>query len=166
MKVLTLSAVILILFGYFVRLFNVYFFWESKSIGYGLLLIMLVKLLLDDIYARKEKRLNRALCYIGMVFLCFTIFIKGFIAIFLPNSNAYKAATEQLKNNSDLISEVGEIHSFSFLPTGSMGSQETQYGTTGSANLTLIIKGEKKYVEKNVILKKELKEDWTIILVD
>ncbi len=163
LKILTLIALALILYGYLARALNIYFFWESKSIGFGLLLFAIAKFILDDINARRENKMHRIVFYIVFGILCLTIFIKGLIAIIIPNSRAYSSATELLKTDSELIAEVGEITSFSYLPSGSMGTHKDKYGTTGNANLTLIVKGNKKYIEKNVVLVKELEEDWKII---
>jgi hypothetical protein len=163
LKILTLIALILILYGYFARALNIYFFWESKSIGFGLLLFAIAKFILDDINARQENKMHRIILYFVFGILCLSIFIKGIIAIIIPNSDAYNKATDLLKTDSELIDEVGEINSFSYLPSGSMGTHKDKYGTTGNANLTLIVKGNKKYIEKNVVLVKELEEDWKII---
>ena len=163
LKLLTLISLGLILYGYLARALDIFFFWESKSIGVGLLLIAIAKFLLDDIKLRRENKMHRIVFYFVFGILCLSIFIKGIIAIIIPNSGAYNSATELLKTDSELIAEVGEINSFSYLPSGSMGSQTNKYGTTGHADLTLIVKGDKKYVEKNVVMRKELEEDWKII---
>ncbi len=163
LKILTLIALALILYGYLARASNIYFFWESKSIGFGLLLFVIAKFILDDINARRENKMHRIVFYIIFGVLCLTIFIKGLIAIVIPNSRAFSSATEFLKTDTELIFEVGEITSFSYLPSGSMATHKDKYGTTGNANLTLIVKGKKKYIEKNVVLVKELEEDWKII---
>jgi len=163
LKILTLIAFALIFYGYLARVFDIFFFWESKSIGFGLLLIVIAKFLLDDINLRRENKMHRIVFYLVFGILCLSIFIKGIIAIIIPNSDAYNTATILLKTDSELIAEVGGISSFSYLPSGSMGTHKDKYGTTGNANLTLIVKGNKKYIEKNVVLVKELEEDWKII---
>ncbi|WP_425077880.1 hypothetical protein [Psychroserpens sp. S379A] len=166
LSILSFLSIFLILFGYFVRLFDIYFFWESKSIGFGLLLITIAKFLFDDINARRKNKLNRVGIYIVFGFLCLVIFIKAIFIVIIPNSNAYDSAKEILRNDSNLIAEVGEINSFSYLPKGSMSHHKDKYGTTGSADLTIIVKGEKKYLETNVVLRKELEEDWKLIHMD
>ncbi len=165
-KLLFFISIFLICFGYIVRLLNIYFFWESTAVGFGLLLITIAQFFINDINARTEKGLNKVLSYILVGLICFTILIKGLMAIILPNTRAYRTAKTILKNDSALTNEVGKIHSFSVLPQGSMATHSDRYGSTGKANLTLIIKGEKKYIEKNVILKKELEEEWSIISIN
>lgn len=164
-KFLFFTSLFLILFGYLVRLFGIYFFWESTAVGFGLLLLSIAHFFIDDINARIEKGLNKVLSYILVGLICFTILIKGLMAIILPNTRAYRTAKILLKNDLTLTAEVGKIHSFSVLPKGSMATHSNQYGSTGKANLTLIIKGERKYIEKNVILKKELEEEWVILSI-
>ncbi|EDP97061.1 hypothetical protein U8527_01925 [Kordia algicida OT-1] len=163
LKVFFLLSVLLIGFGYFARLFHIYFFWESTSVGFVLLLIALVKFFSEDISLRIENQLNKIFCYAVIVVLCGTIFFKILITTIIFNSNAFIAAKNYLKKDSELISEIGEIESFSFLPKGSMSIHKDQYGTVGNADMTIIIKGKKKYVEKNILLIKKLEEDWTVI---
>lgn len=165
-KFLFLTSIFLIFFGYIVRLFDIYFFWESTAVGFGLLLLTVAQFLIDDINSRTEKGLNKIFSYILTIIIGFIILIQGIIAITLPNTRAYRTAKVLLKDDSALTTEIGKIHSFSVLPKGSFSTHSNQYGSTGKANMTLIIKGEKKYIEKNVILEKELEEEWTIISID
>lgn len=163
LKILTILALALILYGYLARILNIFYFWESKSIGFGLLLISIAKFIFHDINGRRENKMHRIVFYIIFGILCLAIFMKGLMAIVIPNSDAYNAATKLLKTDPELIAEVGKISSFSYLTSASMATHKDKYGTTGHANLTLIVKGNNKFIEKNVVLLKELEEDWKII---
>ena len=85
LKILTLIALALILYGYLARALNIYFFWESKSIGFGLLLFAIAKFILDDINARRENKMHRIVFYIVfsmyMIFYCSHYFFFQFFTI-------------------------------------------------------------------------------------
>ena len=165
-KLLTFLALAFILYGYLARELNIYLFWESKSIGYGLLLIAIAKFLINDINARGKKKMHRIIFYLVLGIICLLIFAKILMALIIPNSEAFNSMTKILKNDNELKAEVGKKISFSYLPSGSLESQTNEFGTTGNANLNIIIKGNNKYLEKNVILKKESKEEWKIISIE
>jgi len=163
LKILFLLSLSLILYGYVAREFNIYYFWESKTIGFGLLLIAIAKFIMDDISARRENKMHKISFYLILGILCLSIFIKVLFAFIIPNSEAFDSATKLLKTDLNLISQIGEINSISYFATGNLETRTDEYGKTGRADLTLIIKGEKKYVEKNVVMNKTPEENWKII---
>ncbi len=153
-KALVSITAAMILTGCLVRALDLYFFWESKTIGYVLLLILLAVFLWQDIIGRKAKNVKRIWSNIIFVLICFMLFVKGLIMVILPLSGAYSAAKEQLINNAELTSEIGQITGFFVLPSGSMQSSTDASGTYGTASLELIIKGTNKYVERSIYLEK------------
>ncbi|TKS57200.1 hypothetical protein [Mesohalobacter halotolerans] len=163
LKILFLLSLSLILYGYVARQFNIYFFWESKAIGFGLLLITIAKFIMDDISARRENKMHLISFYLILGILCLSIFIKVLFAFIIPNSEAYASATKLLKTDLNLINQIGEINSISYFAKGNLETRTDENGTTGSADLFLLIKGEKKYVEKNVLMSKKPEEKWEII---
>jgi hypothetical protein len=140
----------------------VYFFWESRPIGFVLLLIAVAFLLWRDIRSRKAKRVQWVWGSIGFGLICFILFIKGVMMAVLPNSDAYAAAKKQLRGNVELIAEIGEIKGLTVLPSGSIQIKTDGSGTHGTAALELIIKGTNKYVEKTVFLETTSPQGWTI----
>jgi hypothetical protein len=165
-KVFFCIALALLLYGYLARIFQIYFFWESTSIGSAILLIGIIRILWVDIQSRREKKMHRIVHYLIFGFLCLTVFIQGIFAVYIPNSKGFKNATKLLKNDKELINEVGSINSFSYSPRGSMGSQSNKNGSTSYANLYLIVKGENKFVEKNIVVEKDTDGEWTITFID
>lgn len=75
-------------------------------------------------------------------------------------TQAYKFAKDYIKNDRELINELGEIKGFGFIATGGIQISNNPNGEQGSATFILIVKGEKKYKEVTVIVNKEVDSDW------
>ena len=54
-KVVLLAALLLLIYGYMCRLFNIYFFWESKSFGWLLLIVAIILFLFSNIKYKRPK---------------------------------------------------------------------------------------------------------------
>ncbi len=159
-------AISLIAIGYLVTGLDIYFFWESKSIGYAMLLILIAIFLRKDITTRKTIKAKTVWSHIGFWIIIFVLFTKLLLMIILPNSEAYKAAKKYLNNDSILIKEIGEIKSFSILPDGGISISSGSQGTNGTATVNLIIKGAKKYKERTLYLEKTPEKDWSVIGIE
>jgi len=165
-KVIFGVAICLIVFGYLIRMVDLYFFWESKPIGFTLLLISLAIILRKDIITRKNKKLKNIWSHIGFWLISFTVFVKILMLAIMPNTDAYEAAKVYLKNNSDLRTEIGEVTGHTILPSGSIQTTTDSNGTYGSAAISLIIKGENKFIERTIYLNKSPDEDWAVVAVE
>lgn len=165
-KIAFATAFGLILFGYLVRGFDIFIFWESKPIGYAILLICIAILLWKDITTRKSLKVKNAWSHIGFWIIVFFLFVNTLIIIILPNSDAYKAAKDYLNNDSQLTSEIGEIKGYTVLPSGGIETSSNSNGTHGAASIALIIKGTEKYKESVIYVKKTPDTDWTVIGIE
>jgi hypothetical protein len=105
---------------------------------------------------------------IGIGFIVFALVIQIIMAIAIPNSDAFQAAKTYLKNDSTLKEEVGEITGFGLIPIGGLG--KTTRGTgevSGDADLNLILKGDKKFKDVEVVvIKTEDSPDWKVVKVE
>ncbi len=165
-KLLFGISICLIVFGYLIRIFDLYFFWESKPLGFALLLVFLAIFLRKDITTRKSQKLKNIWSHIGFWLITFILFVKVLMLVILPNSDAYDAAKIYLENNSDLEAEIGEITGHTILPSGSIQITTDSNGTYGSAAISLIIKGENKFIEQTIYLNKTPNEDWTVTAIE
>lgn len=165
-KLLFGISICLIVFGYLIRIFDLYFFWESKPLGFALLLVFLAIFLRKDITTRKSQKLKNIWSHIGFWLIAFILFVKVLMLVILPNSDAYDAAKIYLKTNSDLEAEIGEITGHTILPSGSIQITTDSNGTYGSAAISLIIKGENKFIEQTIYLNKTPNEDWTVTAIE
>jgi hypothetical protein len=159
-----ICGLILMLYGYLARWAGINFFWESKSIGFAILLIGLISLLANGLRASKgkNKKLLTILTKFGIGIIVFILVVRIILVIVIPNSAAYTVAKDYIINNSELINELGEIKGFGLIPTGGIQVSSDSNGEQGSASVNMIVKGRKKYVEVTVILNKSVDSDWKV----
>jgi hypothetical protein len=159
-KYFFIAGLALIFYGYVCRMLSIYFFWESRYIGWLMLLIGLCIFLWRRI---RSKRIRGAIPeLIGLVIGLLIILIQSIILIVFSNTGAYKSALRLIKNERRIISETGTLKNISIVPVGQIGFATTNSVEYGSASFTLILKGEKKYKDLSISLVKKGK-DWEII---
>lgn len=152
---LFIISIILIIYGYVARLLPVYFFWESKDIGWPLLLLTIILFLLKRVKRLRGSSktiLEKALIIIISCILLFqTIFL-----INVTNHDAVKAVKAYVADNDEVISEVGPLRGIYAVPQGNISNIKQKNGQTlGEAQLVIILKGDKKYKEVNFFVRKE-----------
>jgi hypothetical protein len=157
---------ILVAYGYLSRAVNLYFFWESRFIGWMVILIGLISLLVNLI--RHKRRLNKKAIpeKIGIGLIALFLLIQTIVLIVLPNTDAYAAAKKFIQSNERIKTQLGNIRSFSVVPVGTISVSSGQEGSIGNATLIIIVKGEKKFSEYKVDLIKEINSEWTVYNIE
>lgn len=163
-KVLLTSGLILIIYGYMCRAVGLYFFWESKSIGWTLLLIGIISFLLDRIKFKKEDKRKYLLEQIVIGIICFVFLIQTILLTVIPFSDAFAVSKTYLQNNSNIKNEIGTVTGFGLIPTGGIQKSTDSQGESGNAAITLTVKGDKKF--KDVIIYVIKRPDTTAWVVD
>jgi uncharacterized RDD family membrane protein YckC len=87
----------------------------------------------------KPLKLQRLVPFIGVGILFF-IFLFGFIANAMKNSEAYQLAVQEIEKNSEIKQETGGIVGYGFMPTGNIEVS----GDEGKAHLEITVKGNLK----------------------
>mgnify|MGYP000294038924 CR=1 FL=1 len=160
-------GLIFVIYGYLSRLVGLYFFWESKSIGWAIIFIGLIGLLLDRIKIKKEKEKKSILEKIGIGVIAFILLIQTILIAVIPFTDAYSVAKEYIKNNEQLTDEIGTVNGFGLIPTGGIQKTTDSQGTYGSATINLTIKGKKKYKDVTVyVVKYADQPEWTVEQID
>jgi len=149
-KTALLAGLVLIIYGYLCRFTGLYFFWESKSIGWVLLFAGGIGFLLTSIKTKAAVKKNTLLEKIGIGVIAFSLLITIGLMAIMPFTDAYTASKKYLTNNPALRSEIGNIKSFSLMLTGGIQETRDSSGEYGNATINLIIKGDKKF--KDVVL--------------
>lgn len=163
MKAILVAALLFTIYGYICRFAGIYFFWESKSIGWVLLFIALIGLLLQRIKMKKMINKESTGEKIAIGFIIFLLLVKTSLLVITPFTDAYAAAQKHLLNDSALQAEVGTIQGFSIIPSGKFNKSSHNGRDTGSAAITLILKGEKKFKEVTVfVTKQEDQNEWVV----
>lgn len=165
LKLVCVSGLLFILYGYLCRLAGIYFFWESKSIGWFLLFVALFGLIRKRI--RKKKRENpdykayTEKC--GIAIAIFSLLLKVAVFFLVSSSAAFADAKKFLLKDSLTIAELGEIKSFSVVPWGGMNAPCDSTEIRKSAKIILILKGEKKYKQLTVsLIKYPDQKEWEV----
>jgi hypothetical protein len=159
-RILLIAGIVFLVYGYLSRL-GIYFFWESVSIGWDLLLVALLIFFLNRIRVKKRSGRKYAGEGIGLGITIFALLIRSVFYIVLPNSDAYHAATEFVKNNDSLRLETGMVRGIGLVPAGEI----TVQGESGEATIGLIVKGERKYEDLYLFLEKQPGSGWRVVAI-
>lgn len=139
------------------------FFWDSKPIGWIVLAIALLFYWIDLGKTRRRQGKKIVWVTIGICFLVFGLIVLPVAIFMLKTSDAYVAATEYLKSDPKFKDEFGDINGFGLIPTGSVQTTTMNGAESGSATFELIIKGDKKYKDVTIHLKKTPDTFWTVM---
>jgi hypothetical protein len=164
-KTLFWTAIVLLVYGYLCRVIHLYFFWESKMIGWVLLFVALIFFLIDK--QRRDKRAGKkTLGYkIGIGVCLFIFFGGGIVWLLVPYSDAYQAGKKLVMQNPDITRQVGEIRTVILVPYGEefeMSSAD-RGETAGNAEFQLLVHGTRKNADINLSLRKTFKTEWTLV---
>ena len=159
--VILTSAVLL--YGYLCRLLGIYFFWESKTLGWTLLIITVINLLRQRIQFKKSQDKKTLSEKIGIGLAIFVLLAQTILFIVFPQTDAYKIAKQYLQTDKSVSNEVGEVTSIFLVPTGGISIQSSSAGQTGQANFNFIVKGKTKFKDINIQVVKEVDSNWTIV---
>ena len=162
-KGLVKLTIAFLIYGYLCRIIRLYFFWESKTIGWTLLLITIISILIQRIRTKRvaNKKILSEKIFIGITM--FFLLIQSIIFIVTPQTKAYRSAKQFLMTDKTIANEVGEVYNIFLVPVGGLAMSSSSAGQTGQADLNFIIKGKNKFKDINLQLTKELETNWTII---
>jgi hypothetical protein len=152
----------LLLYGYSCRLFRLYFFWESKTVGWIFFWVMIIAILAERIKSKKLQNKKTLREKIGIGCSVFVIIIKGVLFFATRQTSAYDSALYFIKTNQNIRSNVGIVNSVFVVPFGGMSMTTNSQGTAGQADLHFIVKGSKKYTDLNLLMNKDLNTKWQI----
>lgn len=156
------SGLMFLIYGFLSRMLPIYFFWESRSIWWGLILLGLIGLLIIGFKNRKKKNKTTIWNGIGIGIIGSILLSQIVLVIVIPNTDAYKASKEFILNDYDLKSEIGEITGFGLIPMGGISVSTNSNGKTGNANINLIIKGDRAFKSVKLLVLKDYGMDWEV----
>ena len=166
-KTALVAGLVLMIYGYLCRLTDLYFFWESKSIGWVLLFAGVIGFLLTRIKTKRAVKKNTLLEKIGIGIIAFSLLVTGGLVVIMPFTDAYAATKKYLTNNQALKSEVGNIKNFSLLLTGGIQKTSDSSGEYGNATINLIVKGDKKFKDVALyVVKTADSPEWQVMAIE
>lgn len=161
------AGVTLIVYSIVVRIFNIYFFWESSVLGGFTLWVGLFILMISLRGKRKAEGKSNGGVNFVIGLLIFTISVSIGFYVTLPFTNAYTKVQHYVLEEGSLDKELGEVQSMVILPMGSYNVATSGGVTHTSAVISCIIKGADKYADKTFILVLDDDTDeWEVHYVD
>ncbi|MBX2899415.1 MAG: hypothetical protein KF775_07180 [Cyclobacteriaceae bacterium] len=160
LKVALYVGIVLFLYGSLAQMLSIYFFWESRVLGYVLILCSVsivaiveffIAIKVFDPFYREGWRTLFTLIFSGM--------FLGLQLLF-AFSDSLEIAKREIESNAVIKSEVGQITGFGWITDG--GSIKTSGNTLHSSThaiLTLIVKGENAFAFVTVELH-EVDGEW------
>src|SRR5690606_20330841 len=145
----------LIVIGYLVRWMGIYFFWESRYIGFMVLLIGMVIFLSEQVRLNRQQGRKTIWVKIGMGIILFILLIQTILLFVIPRTDAYAVATRNIKANHEVQTRIGNVKSISVVPKGMITMSTVNNYSSGEASFFLIVKAEKKFVDVSMDLLKE-----------
>jgi hypothetical protein len=161
-RVTLTTALVLIIYGYLCRLAGFFFFWESKSIGWVLLIISIIGFLSGRIKYKKLEGKKTVLEKIVIGFMIFFLVVQAVLVIIISNTNAFSAVKDYVYNNAQLKSEIGTVKGISIIPYGGIGVSSGRAGESGEGEINVTVKGDKKYKDLSLHVIKELQTEWQV----
>ena len=159
-RMFVIGTLIFLCYGYLCRLLGIYFFWESKTIGWTLFWIAIVFILRDKI---KQNQGGKAVPgKIGIGLSIFVIIVKCILFFVTQQTSAFENAVSFIKSNSEIQEKVGTVNSVFLVPIGGMSMTTGKQGTAGNADLHFTVKGSKKFLDLNLLMSKDFETDWEI----
>ncbi len=153
-KTVLIAGLTLILYGYLCRIIGLYFFWESKSIGWTLLFIGVISFLSNRVKIKTTEKKKTLLEKIGIGLIIFILLIQTILIAVIPFTDAYSVAKNYLINDATLKNEIGDINNFGLIPTGGIQKTTDSSGEYGSATINLTVKGDKKFKDITIYVVK------------
>jgi hypothetical protein len=161
-KSILIIGIILLIYGYLSRVFNLYFFWDAKTIGGILILIALLFYWIGLRRKRKQKGKKNTWVTVGICILALGLALFPVIIVIFHQTEAYHAATEYLKSNPRIKEQIGDVKSFGLFPSGTVKSTTINGEESGNAIFNMTVNGSKKNKDVTIELKKEPETSWTV----
>ena len=113
---------------------------------------------------RSERKVKISIIIITVV-LAISIFVislfMGISSIF-KNDDSYKMAVSYIENNTEIITLIGEVQNYGFIPSGSLNYS----GGYGQAVYSIKVIGSKNTIYVHVQMEKKPNKDWEITYFD
>jgi multisubunit Na+/H+ antiporter MnhG subunit len=165
-KFILFSGILLLAYGISSRLIPVYFFWESRVLGWIVLIMALLSYWFDLRKSRIQKGKKTIWVTIGIGILILFLVIAPVTMYLLKNSDAYGAAIEELENDKALRQEIGAIKGIGLFPLGSVQISSSNGEESGHASFQIIVMGSKKYKDVVIEMMKDRGGIWRVRTIE
>jgi len=162
-KIILVTGVVLVIYGYLCREINLYLFWDSKSIGWFVLAFGSLFYLFELNKSRRNQGRKRFWIKAGIFVIILGLILSGYLIYDFINSRPYQVGIEYAKHSSQLQEEIGKISGFGLVPTGSMETVSVNGSQTEKAIFFITAKGDRKFKDvKITLVKSDTDSDWLV----
>ncbi|WP_210520555.1 Coa1/Tim21 domain-containing protein [Hymenobacter terricola] len=163
-KLLLIVGCAFLSYGYLCSAAKIYFFWESGIIAWYLLLLGAISFFLNRIdtkSSRKQPTVIEKAATFGLVFI---LAIKLIVFGAFVFSDAFETASNYLKTNDRIRSEIGPVKGVILFSEGEINTATNLKGEQGEGVLNLVVKGSNKYKHYEMHLVKKYEENaWQVV---
>lgn len=161
-----ITAVVLLIYGYACRILNIYFFWDSKELGWIVLFISLGGYLFCLKKVRRRQGKKTFWTKVGLFVTLTGLLILPIVVFMFKKSEAYEAMLDYIKNDPEIKYEIGDFKGIGIIPTGQLQTRSLNGMESGNAIFSITIRGSKKYKEVSVTLQKTPETEWTVVSIE
>jgi hypothetical protein len=163
-KIFVTITIALLIYGNLCRWFDLYFFWDSKSLVWDFLIITGISWIYDNMKNREQQKLQTTWNKVGIGILGFRLALGIFVSVYIRLfSETYSIATNYVRNDKSLQQELGTITGFGLHASGNWATEQNAKGKFESATFYFIVKGENKFRDITVHLSKDSEHpDWEV----
>ena len=160
-KVVFIIGILLLIYGYACRLFNIYFFWDSKYLGWLGVISGVLLLLIDIRQARVKQKQN--IFFVRMFVAVIVIFIalEGSAIFWIKTSEAYDSVIYSIGTDQELKQEIGSIRGYGMIP-GIDIINILKAPTSNALTFKITVRGERAYKELEFTLGRTIPTDWRV----
>ena len=147
-------SIVFLAYGYLCRLAEIYFFWESRSIGWTLFFIGCIGFLIDRIRVKTLYHRKTVFEKTALIFAIIGFTIKIIFISIIPVTDAFAATKVYVKTDPKLQMELGAVKGIALFPVGTVIKGSGKNGVMGSATFMMTIIGDRKFKDVTVYVVK------------
>ena len=160
-KVVFIFGILLLIYGYLCRLFSIYFFWDSKYVGWLGVLSAVLLFLIDIRMARIRQRQNIFFVRVVVAIIVIFLALEGSVIVWLKTSTVYDEATELIRSDDMIKTQVGDIRGFSLIP-GINIINIINAPSSETLTFVITIRGNRAYKEMEITIERTTPITWSV----
>lgn len=160
-KVVFIFGILLLIYGYLCRLFSIYFFWDSKYVGWLGVLSAVLLFLIDIRMARIRQRQNIFFVRVVVAIIVIFLALEGSVIVWLKTSTVYDETTELIRSDDMIKTQVGDIRGFSLIP-GINIINIINAPSSETLTFVITIRGNRAYKEMEITIERTTPITWSV----
>jgi hypothetical protein len=161
-KIVFIIGILLLIYGYLCRLFNIYFFWDNKYFGWLGVISAILLFLIDVRMTRIRQKQNIFFVRVFVAVIVIFLALEGGTIVWLRTSAAYDGLIYSISADPSLKEEIGSIRGYGMIP-GIDIIDIIKAPSSNALTFKITVRGERAYKELEFTLERTLPTDWRVI---